>query len=84
MLNGGLIEGQEVCGAPVQGLLTCLPSVQPPNPTPPTPDCCAAIKKGDENCLCAYKDSPQLPKYGIDKALFLALPTKCGLPPCPP
>lgn len=75
----------EVCGIPVTSLLSCLPSVKQPNPAPPSAQCCATLKQAeaDEKCLCSYASSPLLPKYGIDKGLFLALPAKCGLPNCP-
>ncbi|CAO2826489.1 unnamed protein product [Amaranthus hypochondriacus] len=77
-------EGEVICGIPVTSLLPCLPSVKLPNPTPPSAICCGALKQADEKCLCGYATSPLLrKKYGINKALFLALPGKCGLPNCP-
>uniref|UniRef100_A0A803MFW0 Bifunctional inhibitor/plant lipid transfer protein/seed storage helical domain-containing protein n=1 Tax=Chenopodium quinoa TaxID=63459 RepID=A0A803MFW0_CHEQI len=76
-------HGQVVCGIEVTTLLPCLPSVKQPNPPAPGPDCCNPLKLADLKCLCAFADNPQLPIFGIDKGLFLALPGKCGLPNCP-
>ncbi|KAL2935660.1 putative lipid-transfer protein DIR1 [Bienertia sinuspersici] len=87
MIVGELIQeanGQTViCGIPAVNFAPCLPSLMPPNPQPPSTVCCVTIKGGDEKCLCSFSNSPLLPRYGIDKALFLAIFGKCGLPSCP-
>ncbi|KMT10076.1 hypothetical protein BVRB_5g118390 [Beta vulgaris subsp. vulgaris] len=73
----------EICGIPAVKFAPCLPALRPPSPQPPIKECCDAIKSGDEKCLCSFSSSPLLPRYGIDKGLFLAIFGKCGLPSCP-
>ncbi|CAO2826490.1 unnamed protein product [Amaranthus hypochondriacus] len=72
-----------ICGKPAVNFAPCLPSLRGPNPQPPSPVCCSTIKGCDQKCLCSFISSPLLPRYGIDKALFLAIFGKCGLPSCP-
>ncbi|KAH8489443.1 hypothetical protein Peur_059036 [Populus x canadensis] len=69
-----------ICKMPVAGLMSCKPSVTPPNPTAPSADCCSALSHADINCLCSYKNSSLLPSLGIDPKLAMQLPGKCKLP----
>uniref|UniRef100_A0A803MFW2 Bifunctional inhibitor/plant lipid transfer protein/seed storage helical domain-containing protein n=1 Tax=Chenopodium quinoa TaxID=63459 RepID=A0A803MFW2_CHEQI len=75
MVIGELMEGvngQEICGKNASVFLPCLPSLKEPNPKPPTKECCGTIKSCDLKCLCDFgRSSPLLPRYGIDKNLFL-------------
>lgn len=69
----------DICGVPYDDLVKCRPSVTPPDPTPPTSECCATLKMADLSCLCSYKNSPLLPILNIDPNLAVALPAQCGL-----
>ncbi|KAK9159753.1 hypothetical protein Syun_006094 [Stephania yunnanensis] len=68
----------------VTDFVPCVPAARPPNPPPPAPACCAQVKAhndaGDLPCLCAYKDDPRLIVLGVDPALALLIPEKCGVP----
>ncbi|CAO2818991.1 unnamed protein product [Amaranthus hypochondriacus] len=75
-------NGQIICGIPAIRFAPCLPSLRGPNPLPPSPICCNTIRSGNQKCLCSFVNSPLLPRYGISKALFLAIFPKCGLPSC--
>ncbi|XP_009358980.2 putative lipid-transfer protein DIR1 [Pyrus x bretschneideri] len=79
-----LLEGSTVsslCNMTDEGIADCKPSVTKTNPTPPTPECCEALKGADLKCLCGYKNSFLLPSLGIDPTLAMALPAKCNLTP---
>lgn len=79
-----LLEGSTVsslCNMTDEGLADCKPSVTKTNTTPPTPECCEALKGADLKCLCGYKNSFLLPSLGIDPPLAMALPAKCNLTP---
>ncbi|KAL8232951.1 hypothetical protein R6Q57_002729 [Mikania cordata] len=80
----GSLQAVEICNMTEDGLVACRPSVTPPNPVDPTPDCCKAVAGADMKCLCSYRDSSMLPSFGIDPVLAVGLPTKCSLPapPC--
>ncbi|KAJ8754309.1 hypothetical protein K2173_002760 [Erythroxylum novogranatense] len=81
--SNGLFEvsnAQNICSMPVSGLMSCIGSVTPPNPTPPTTQCCSALSQADMRCLCSYKNSKVLPSLGIDPNLAMQLPDKCKLP----
>lgn len=69
-----------LCNVTEDGFTACKPSVTPPNPVPPSPECCNAVSGADFKCLCSYKNSFMLPSLGIDPDLALALPAKCNLP----
>lgn len=75
------VNGQSsTCNVSMSDLLTCKPAVTPPNPTPPSQQCCSVLSHADLPCLCSYKNSPLLPSLGIDPKLALQLPAKCNLP----
>ncbi|KAL3850464.1 hypothetical protein ACJIZ3_012346 [Penstemon smallii] len=69
-----------LCNVTEDGLTACKPSVTPPNPAPPSPECCDAAMGADWKCLCSYRNSFMLPSLGIDPDLALALPNKCNQP----
>ncbi|KAJ4956129.1 hypothetical protein NE237_012912 [Protea cynaroides] len=75
-----VVKSQSICKMSGQGLMACKPSVTPPNPPPPTRDCCQALSHADLKCLCGYKNSSVLPALGIDPNLAMQLPEKCKLP----
>ncbi|KAM7486392.1 hypothetical protein LguiA_002401 [Lonicera macranthoides] len=80
-----VVEGQSICNMTEAGLMACRPSVTPPNPPKPTPECCSALSHADLACLCRYKNSTILPSFGVDPKLAIKLPLKCKLPhpaPC--
>ncbi|KAK7256164.1 hypothetical protein RIF29_29601 [Crotalaria pallida] len=80
MLN--VSKSMSLCNMSEDGLNACKPSVTQPNPVdPPSPQCCQAITGADLNCLCSYKNSPELPLLGIDPTLATSLPVKCNLTP---
>lgn len=68
-----------ICNMSQQGFDACRPSVTPPNPPHPSAECCKALATADLLCFCSYKSSPLLPVLGIDPALAMKLPPKCGL-----
>ncbi|CAL0302818.1 unnamed protein product [Lupinus luteus] len=74
-------KGLSICNMDEDGFSACKPSVTEPNPIDPSPKCCKAITGADLNCLCSYKNSPQLPLFGIDPILATSLPAKCNLTP---
>ncbi|KAL5781991.1 hypothetical protein ACOSP7_007020 [Xanthoceras sorbifolium] len=74
------IEAQSICNMSVSDLMTCKPSVTPPNPTQPTATCCSALSHANMQCLCGYRNSKLLPSFGIDPNLAMQLPRKCNLP----
>ncbi|XP_060206629.1 putative lipid-transfer protein DIR1 [Lycium barbarum] len=76
-------QAQGICNVSGEGLMSCKPSVTPPNPSAPTAQCCSALAKADMGCLCAYKNSQWLPSLGIDPKLAMQLPEKCKLPNAP-
>ncbi|XP_051135965.1 putative lipid-transfer protein DIR1 [Andrographis paniculata] len=69
-----------VCNVSLEDLEKCLPAAHPPNPPPPTPDCCNTLARANLPCLCGYKNDPVLPAVGVDPNLALQLPGKCNLP----
>ncbi|KAL3621883.1 hypothetical protein CASFOL_034079 [Castilleja foliolosa] len=69
-----------LCNVTEDGFTACKPSVTPPSPVPPTPECCDAVSGADMKCLCSYRNSFMLPSLGIDPDLALALPAKCNRP----
>lgn len=79
----GFGEAQTICNMPVAGLYACRPSVTPPNPTPPTAQCCMALSHADLHCFCAYRNSGALSSLGIDPNLAMQLPKLCKLPNSP-
>lgn len=81
-LAGGAV-GMSLCNVTEDGFASCKPSVTPPDPEPPSPECCDAVSGADMKCLCSYRNSFMLPSLGIDPDLALALPAKCNLPNSP-
>ncbi|QHN79240.1 Putative lipid-transfer protein [Arachis hypogaea] len=77
MLDGCM--AQSFCNTSLAELFKCKPAVTPPNPAPPTPECCAVVAKADLKCLCGLKNSPLVPTLGIDLNLAFQLPAKCNL-----
>ncbi|KAI3450121.1 hypothetical protein Pfo_006786 [Paulownia fortunei] len=73
-------KAMSLCNVTEDGFTACKPSVTPPNPVPPSPECCDAVSGADLKCLCSYRNSFLLPSLGIDPDLALALPAKCNLP----
>ncbi|KAK6941944.1 Bifunctional inhibitor/plant lipid transfer protein/seed storage helical domain [Dillenia turbinata] len=67
-------EAQSICNMTGEGLMACKPSVTQPNPTPPTPACCASLSHADLKCFCSYRNSKLLPALGIDPNLAMKLP----------
>ncbi|KAL2326701.1 hypothetical protein Fmac_025759 [Flemingia macrophylla] len=76
----GIGNGLSICNVSIDDLLKCKPAATPPNPTPPSKECCEALSHADLSCLCTYKNSPLLPLYGIDPDLAVQLPAKCNIP----
>ncbi|XP_028769702.1 putative lipid-transfer protein DIR1 [Neltuma alba] len=72
-------RGLSLCNMNDEGIEACKPSVIEPNPVDPSAECCKAISGADLQCLCSYKNSPELPLFGIDPNLALSLPAKCNL-----
>ncbi|KAL1531023.1 hypothetical protein AAHA92_19522 [Salvia divinorum] len=79
----GGATAQTICNMTVMGLLECKLAVTPPNPLPPTANCCSALAQADFKCLCSYKDSRILPSLGIDPILAMQLPEKCKITNAP-
>ncbi|KAF8414197.1 hypothetical protein HHK36_002197 [Tetracentron sinense] len=77
----GGAKGMTICNMDTTELAQCLPAIQGRSPSPPTKGCCAVMQKADMHCLCTYKSV--LPTFGINPALAMALPKKCGLKPPP-
>lgn len=78
-------NAQTLCNVTYSGLLDCKPAVTPPNPPPPTAECCDAASHADLKCFCQYKNSTLWAGYGVDPKLVLQIPEKCKLPhpaPC--
>lgn len=73
-------NAQTLCRMTKEDLKACEPSVNGPNPAPPSAPCCSALSNADMQCLCLFKNSRLLNLYGIDPNLALALPSKCNLP----
>ncbi|KAG6433459.1 hypothetical protein SASPL_105073 [Salvia splendens] len=73
-------KAMTLCNVTDDGFTACKPSVTPPNPVMPSPECCEAVTGADLQCLCSYKHSFLLPSLGIDPDLALALPAKCNVP----
>lgn len=69
----------DLCGLTEAELNECKPAVIKGSTTTPSQLCCNALQHADFNCLCGYKTSPWLASFGIDPALAVGLPTKCGL-----
>ncbi|KAL1295510.1 hypothetical protein HN51_056389 [Arachis hypogaea] len=80
VLHGCMGELPSMCNVSIGDLMPCKPAVTPPNPLPPTKECCSVLSKADLKCLCTFKDSPLLPSLGIDPKLAMQLPQKCHLP----
>ncbi|KAK4270137.1 hypothetical protein QN277_023216 [Acacia crassicarpa] len=78
MFVGGT-RGLSFCNLNDEGIEACKASVSEPNPVDPSKECCEALSGADLECLCSYKNSPQLPLFGIDPNLALSLPAKCNL-----
>ncbi|KAL5544996.1 hypothetical protein UlMin_008780 [Ulmus minor] len=78
--NYGFSNAQSICQVSMNGLMTCKPAVTPPNPAPPSANCCSTLSHADLHCLCSYKNSNVLPALGIDPKLAMQLPQKCKLP----
>ncbi|KAK7293210.1 hypothetical protein RJT34_16073 [Clitoria ternatea] len=74
-------KGLSLCNMNEDGLEACKPSVTQPPVDPPSTDCCNALAGADLKCLCSYKNSSQLPFFGIDPILAASLPAKCHLTP---
>ncbi|KAI4354183.1 hypothetical protein L6164_003075 [Bauhinia variegata] len=68
-----------LCNLTEDQLMICKPAVTEPNPVDPSAECCEALSGADLECLCSYKNSPELPLFGIDPDLATALPAKCNL-----
>ncbi|KAF7845166.1 putative lipid-transfer protein DIR1 [Senna tora] len=75
----GSSRGLSLCNMNDEGIEACKASVSEPNPVDPSAECCSALAGADLECLCSYKDNPELPLLGIDPALAMALPAKCNL-----
>ncbi|OIT36278.1 PREDICTED: putative lipid-transfer protein DIR1 [Nicotiana attenuata] len=73
-------RAQGICNVSGEGLMSCKPSVTPPNPSAPTAKCCSALAHADWGCLCSYKNSQWLPSLGVDPTLAMQLPQKCKFP----
>ncbi|XP_070055445.1 putative lipid-transfer protein DIR1 [Nicotiana tomentosiformis] len=73
-------RAQGICNISGEGLMSCKPSVTPPNPSAPTAKCCSALAHADWGCLCSYMNSHWLPSLGVDPTLAMQLPQKCKLP----
>lgn len=78
MLKGS--NGFSLCNMNEDGLDACKPAVTQP-PEDPKPECCKALNGADLRCLCSYKNSSELPLFGIDPILASSLPAKCNLTP---
>ncbi|KAL2344279.1 hypothetical protein Fmac_005564 [Flemingia macrophylla] len=72
-------SGQIICNISAEDLFKCKPSVTPPNPTPPSKDCCDVISHANLSCFCIFKNSHLLPFLSIDPNLALQLPTLCNI-----
>ncbi|KAF8409663.1 hypothetical protein HHK36_005742 [Tetracentron sinense] len=77
----GGAKAMNICNMDSNQLAECLPAMRGPSPSPPTKGCCAVMRVADMHCLCTYKYL--LPTVGVDPALAMALPKKCGLNPPP-
>ncbi|KAK4748972.1 hypothetical protein SAY87_026421 [Trapa incisa] len=71
---------QTICNVLLSCLIACKPVATPPNPPPPTANCCSALSQADMGCLCSYKNSNILPSLEIDPNLAMQIPTKFNLP----
>nr|KYP51595.1 hypothetical protein KK1_026623 [Cajanus cajan]KYP51597.1 hypothetical protein KK1_026625 [Cajanus cajan] len=80
MIGIDISNGLTICNVSVDNLLKCKPAATPPNPTPPSKECCDVLSHANLPCLCTYKNSPLLPLYGIDPDLAVQLPAKCNIP----
>ncbi|KAG6582086.1 putative lipid-transfer protein DIR1, partial [Cucurbita argyrosperma subsp. sororia] len=76
----GLGEAQTICNMSFPDIFSCSSSVMPPNPTPPTTQCCTALLHADLTCLCNYQKTGAFSYLGIDPNLALQLPNKCNIP----
>ncbi|KAM1000605.1 hypothetical protein ACFX2I_007218 [Malus domestica] len=66
-----------ICNIESDQLKECRPAVTGKSPKPPTKRCCSVVRQANLPCLCNFKSV--LPSIGIDPALAMALPKKCGL-----
>lgn len=75
-----LLEGAHaasICNIDSAQLNYCRRAVSGKSPTPPSKKCCGVVHRANLPCLCNYK--AVLPSFGIDPALAMALPKKCGM-----
>lgn len=79
----GLSEAQSICNMSINDLYACRPSATPPNPPPPSAQCCMALSHADLHCFCTYRNSRALPSFGVDPNLAMQLPKLCRLPNSP-
>ncbi|KAJ4774786.1 Bifunctional inhibitor/lipid-transfer protein/seed storage 2S albumin superfamily protein [Rhynchospora pubera] len=61
------IQAADSCGTQLDQLVSCAPSVVPGSTTPPTQQCCSALKAMTHDCSCNTLQ------------IMNSLPTKCGL-----
>ncbi|XP_056176873.1 putative lipid-transfer protein DIR1 [Syzygium oleosum] len=76
-------DAQTICNMTYSELMACKPAATPPNPPPPTSECCAGLSHADLKCFCQYKNSTILPSIGVDPKLAMELPSKCKIPNAP-
>lgn len=70
-----------LCNVDTSDLANCQPAATGTSPPPPTKACCRVLQSVNLKCLCSYKSA--LPAFGVDPALAMALPRKCGRSPPP-
>ncbi|XP_034212899.1 putative lipid-transfer protein DIR1 [Prunus dulcis] len=66
-----------ICNIDSAKLNECRPAVTGNSPKPPTKKCCDVVHQANLPCLCNYKSA--FPAFGINPALAMALPKKCGM-----
>ncbi|KAJ0981135.1 hypothetical protein J5N97_009390 [Dioscorea zingiberensis] len=74
-----VMADEGICNMSMAGLDSCKPAASGSPPQEPSQECCQALAGADLQCLCSYKNSVWLRRYGIDPDLAMQLPEKCNL-----
>lgn len=75
--SNGAGTPKTICRVTINDLVQCLPAVMGNKPPPPTPACCAVLRRADLQCMCSQKS--ELGKFGITSAAAMKLPKQCRI-----
>ncbi|XP_010238648.2 uncharacterized protein LOC104584760 [Brachypodium distachyon] len=63
-------------GALLQLMIPCKAAVAPFSPSPPSEDCCSAVRELGQPCLCLLLAGPLI--SGADRQMLSRLPSTCA------